>query len=169
MSYSIIGGADGPTSIFVAGNLSDFGWLNIFGMIIVIWLLIPNIIYARKYRGEKNLCQNKFMNILEQIGRYACMIFTIFPIGVEKFGFDSVMYFLVYYLGNLVMLMAYSMIWMSYFVKRSSWRSIALSVLPALIFLNCGIAFGHWLLIISAVVFGVSHFYVTMENIKKQA
>ena len=35
--------------------------------------MIPNIIYALKNRDEKNLCTNKFMNLIEQIGRYACI------------------------------------------------------------------------------------------------
>ena len=52
MSISVpIGGADGPTSIFLAGKL-DMGWLNVFGLVMVILMLIPNIIYAVKFRGE---------------------------------------------------------------------------------------------------------------------
>ena len=50
-----------------------FGWINIFGAIIVILMLIPNIVYAIKNKGEKNLCTNRFMNVIEQIGRYSCM------------------------------------------------------------------------------------------------
>ena len=43
-SISVIGGSDGPTSIFLAGKIGT-NWLNIFGLIIVALLLIPNIIY----------------------------------------------------------------------------------------------------------------------------
>ena len=52
----------------------EFGWINIFGAVIVILMLIPNIVYAIKNRGEKNLCTNRFMNAAEQIGRYACIV-----------------------------------------------------------------------------------------------
>ena len=49
-SIGIIGGADGPTAIFVA---TSPGWINFFGLIIVVLMLIPNIIYAIRHRGEK--------------------------------------------------------------------------------------------------------------------
>ena len=68
MSYSYIGGAYGPISVFIAGKLG-VSWLNVFGLVFVVLLLIPNIIYAVKYRDVENLCKNKAMNVLEQIGR----------------------------------------------------------------------------------------------------
>ena len=33
----------------------EFGWINVFGAIIVILMLIPNIVYAIKNKNEKNL------------------------------------------------------------------------------------------------------------------
>ena len=52
-----------------------FGWINVFGAIIEILMIIPNIVYAIKNKNEKNLCTNRFMNVIEQIGRYACIVF----------------------------------------------------------------------------------------------
>lgn len=49
MSYSI-GGADGPTSVFIAGQTGE-NWINIFGFIVIILMLLPNLIYAFYYRG----------------------------------------------------------------------------------------------------------------------
>ena len=88
-NISIIGGADGPTSVFVAGKLG-MNWLNTFGLVLVILLLIPNIIYAVRVKNQKNKCTNKFMNILEQIGRYGCMFLMIFNIGIVESGFPSI-------------------------------------------------------------------------------
>ena len=99
MSYSIIGSADGPTSIFLAGKTGS-DWINIFGLVFVILLLIPNIIYAFKFRSQKNKCNNKFMNVLEQIGRYASMFLMVFNIGIAEFGFSSAGAFLLYGFGN---------------------------------------------------------------------
>ncbi len=45
----------------------EFGWINVFGAIIVILLLIPNIVYAIKNKDEKNICTNRLMNIAEQM------------------------------------------------------------------------------------------------------
>ena len=88
-SISIIGGADGPTSLFLAGKLG-MNWLNISGLIFVVLLLIPNIIYAIKVKNQKNKCSNKFLNVMEQIGRYGCMFLMVFNIGIAEFGFRSV-------------------------------------------------------------------------------
>ena len=89
MDISIIGGSDGPTSIFLAGKVG-FSWINIFGLIIVALLLIPNIIYAFKFRGVENQCRSSAMNKLEQIGRYGCMFLMIFNIGILEFSFSSI-------------------------------------------------------------------------------
>ena len=107
---SIIGGSDGPTAVFIAGKLG-MDWLNVFGLIFVILLLIPNIVYAIKFKGKKNLCTNKFMNILEQIGRYACMFLMVFNIGIAEFGFGSVDAFLIYSIGNVLLILSYWIIW----------------------------------------------------------
>ena len=54
-----IGGADGPTAIFLAGKLG-WGPFSIFGLIDVILILIPNIIYAfTKGKNKKNKCDNR--------------------------------------------------------------------------------------------------------------
>ncbi len=38
----------------------EFGWINVFGAIIVILMLIPNIVYAIKNKDETNLCTNRY-------------------------------------------------------------------------------------------------------------
>ena len=45
----------------------EFGWINVFGAVIVLLMMIPNIIYAIKNKDAKNLCANRFMNTIEQI------------------------------------------------------------------------------------------------------
>ena len=66
VDISIIGGSDGPTSIFLAGKVG-FSWINTFGLVMVVLLLIPNIIYGFKFRNVKNQCRNSAMNMLEQV------------------------------------------------------------------------------------------------------
>ena len=161
----IIGGADGPTSIFLAGQIGG-GWINIFGMCIVLAILLPNIIYAIKFRGMENKCQNKVMNVLEQIGRYGCMILLVFNIGKTEFAFGSIGAFLSYLIGNIALLLAYWLIWVLYFVKQCKWKSMALAILPMLIFLVSGITLQHILLVIAAIIFAVGHIYVTWQNVK---
>lgn len=164
MNAGVIGGADGPTAILIAGELG-FNWINILGIIIVILMLIPNIVYALKFRGQANKCTNKFLNILEQVGRYGCMILMVFCIGMPKFSFPSVGNFLVYLLGNAAFLLAYWIVWILFFIKQSSWKSMALAVIPVCIFLLSGWMMEYWLLMVFAVVFGTAHIYVTIKNV----
>lgn len=165
MSVSVIGGADGPTSILLERKIG-LGWISIFGLLIVIVMLLPNIIYAVKFRGMENKCKNKAMNIIEQIGRYASMFLIIFNIGLDKHGFSSPEAFIFYFVGNIILLIAYWIIWILYFKKMILWKSIALAIIPTAIFLLSGITLSHYLLVISAIFFGIGHVYVTYQNTK---
>ncbi|MGF0019539.1 hypothetical protein [Sporofaciens sp. SGI.106] len=160
---SIIGGSDGPTAVFIAGKMG-MDWLNVFGLILVILLRIPNIAYAVRVKDQKNLCTNKFMNILEQIGRYACMFLMVFNIGIDEFGFGSVGAFLIYIIGNVLLMLSYWVIWILYFYKQSFGKQITLAILPTCLFLLSGITMRHYLLILFGLVFGVGHVYVTYKN-----
>ena len=162
-SIGIIGGADGPTAVFVTRS-TGLGWLNGFGLILVVLLLIPNIVYAVKGPRRENRCTNKTMNALEQIGRYGCMFLMVFNIGIAELGFSSVGAFLLYLVGNACLMIAYWVVWILYFCKETNWKQIALAVIPTSLFLLSGITMGHILLIVSGAVFGIGHIYVTSKN-----
>ena len=147
----------------VSGKVG-FSWINIFGLIIVVLLLIPNIIYAFKFRGVENQCRSSAMNKLEQIGRYGCMFLMIFNIGILEFSFLSIGMFLFYTVGNVVLLIVYWIIWMLFFQKQDNWKRMVLAIIPTVLFLISGIALRHILLIIMAVIFGIGHIYVTKAN-----
>lgn len=165
MSVPVIGGADGPTSVFLAGRLGG-GWINVLGLCIVIAILIPNIVYAIKFRGIENKCTNKMMNVIEQVGRYACMLLMILHVGKTEFAFRSIGAFLSYLIGNAVLIVAYWIVWVLYFIKQSKWKSLTLAVVPTVIFLLSGITLQHGWLVLAAVLFGIGHMYVTWQNVK---
>ena len=142
----------------------EFGWINVFGAIIVILMLIPNIVYAIKNKNEKNLCTNRFMNIVEQVGRFFCIVLMWLPLVVWKFGFASVFEMVLYFVCNGTLLAAY---WISFavYLKRKTVRlALVLAVLPSCVFLFNGILLRHWLLVGFAVLFAVGHIYVTYKN-----
>ena len=147
----------------------EFGWINLFGAGFVILLLIPNVVYALRNRGEKNLCANRAMNLLEQTGRYGSIVLMWFPLLVWKFGFKSVPEMLVYLAGNGALLLAYWLVFARYMKEKTARRAMALAVLPACIFLLSGLLLRHWLLVGFAVLFTVGHIYVTAINIKSEA
>ena len=58
-------------------------WLNIWGMIFIVVIMIPNIIFAHKYKdGFGNAHISRIIICTEQIGRYGCIgfMFLIFPV-----------------------------------------------------------------------------------------
>ena len=147
----------------------EFGWINLFGGIIVMLMMIPNIVYALKNRDEQNLCENKLMNAVEQAGRYGCIALMWLPLLVWKFGFKSVPEMLLYFAGNGALLLIYWLVFARYLKKRTARRALALAVLPACIFLLSGLLLRHWLLVGFAVLFAVGHIYVTAVNMRKEA
>ena len=142
----------------------EFGWINVFGAVIVVLMLIPNIVYAIKNKGEKNLCANRFMNIVEQVGRYACIVLMWMPLLVWKFGFASVLDMMLYMACNGLLLAAYWIAFALYMKRRTVRLAIVLAVLPSCIFLLSGILLQHWLLVAFAILFAIGHIYVTYKN-----
>ena len=118
-NVGIIGGADGPTAIFVASALPRM--LNPLGMAIILLMMIPNVIFALRHRNMENRCKSRFINILEQISRYGCFILMIICIGLDKFGFGSVEDFLIYSLAALCCFL------------RICWRKSFRHILPAVL------------------------------------
>ena len=145
-----------------------FGWINGFGAAFVLLMLLPNIIYALKNKGEKNRCTNRLMNALEQLGRYACIVLMWLPLLVWRFGFAAVWVMLLYLAGNGALLAAYWVVFAQYLKKKTKARAILLAVLPTCIFLLSGLLLRHWLLVGFALLFGVAHGYVTRQNIKAE-
>ena len=141
-----------------------FGWINVFGACIVVIMMIPNIIYAARNRDEKNKCTNRLMNVIEQAGRYACIILMWLPLLVWKFAFRSVAGMILYFIGNGCLLAAYLVIFARYLKEKTAKRALALAVIPACIFLFSGLLLRHWLLAGFALLFAVGHIYVTMKN-----
>ena len=142
----------------------EFGWINVFDAVIVVLMLIPNIVYALKNKGEKNLCANRFMNIVEQVGRYACIALMCLPLLVWKFGFASVLDMMLYMACNGLLLAAYWIAFAFYMKRRTVRLAIVLAVLPSCIFLLSGILLQHWLLVAFAILFAIGHIYVTYKN-----
>lgn len=143
-----------------------FGWINLFNLIIIGIMLIPNVMYAVRNKNAMNKCTNRLMNLLEQVGRYGCIVFMLLPIGMESFGFGSILAFLIYLFSVPLFLCIYLMLWRSEFSEPTTGAEMALSIIPVLIFLLCGITMSHYLLIAAAIILTISHPYVTWQNAK---
>ena len=135
----------------------EFGWINIFNLVIIILMLIPNMLFADKIRREEGIERNTILRISEYISRIACLIFMVFPIGVNAFGFTRPLHFEIYLISNVI-LMTINLVFWNVFKKKPTFReALILAVVPSLIFFITGLLLHHWLLVISAGVFFLAH------------
>lgn len=142
-------------------------WFNIFGFIFIVIIMIPNTIFAIKCKNEfQNKFNNKFIEILEQIGRFGCMSFMIFNIPKTWLGWWSDEAFSIYLIISIFLLALYCIIWIVCFKKNTIFRALSLSIIPSIIFLFSGIMSRSILLIISAVIFAPSHIMISYNNSK---
>lgn len=144
----------------------EFNWINLFGGLIVLLILIPNIIYALKNKEETPEKSNIVARITEQVGRYACMLLMIVPLFVGEFGFSPLEFMFNYLIGNLILLVFYYIFWALFAKNKSLDKALALAAIPTLIFINSAISVKHWTLLVFALLFGVSHIYITYKNNK---
>ena len=156
----VLGNADARSSIYLASTVWG-GWITIYGIGVFILLLIPRVLFTFKSGGEQNVCKYKWMNVVEKIGGYATVFFIVVPIGVKVLGFSSIDRFLVYVLGNILLLLVDWILWILYFKKQSKIKAMLLAILPATIFLLTCLMLGHLWLILSASIFGIGRYLVT--------
>ncbi len=141
------------------------GWINIFGLVFMIIIMIPNVIFALKCKdGFENRWENKAVEVLEQIGRYGCFSFMVINIPKTWFGWASDEAFALYLIVDAVLIIAYCVIWVVCFKKNSVFRALSLSMIPSAIFLFSGIMSRSVLLMISAVVFAPCHILISYKN-----
>lgn len=142
-------------------------WFNVFGFCFVIVILIPNILFAIKCKeGFENKWNNKFVEVIEQIGRFGCFGFMIINIPGTWFGWWSDEAFAVYLIVDTILTIVYCVIWAVCFKKNNVFRALALSVIPSLLFLFSGIMSRSILLIIASVLFAPSHIMISYKNAK---
>lgn len=142
-------------------------WLNVFGLVMVAVIMIPNILFAMKCKdGFVNKWYNKSVETVEQIGRFGCFGFMIINIPGTWFGWWSDEAFAVYLVVDAVLVTLYCVIWAVCFRKSSVFRALALSIIPSVLFLFSGIISRSILLTIAALLFAPSHIMLSYQNAK---
>ena len=142
-------------------------WLNVFGLVMVAVIMIPNILFAMKCKdGFVNKWNNKSVETVEQIGRFGCFGFMIINIPGTWFGWWSDEAFAVYLVVDAVLVTLYCVIWAVCFRKSSVFRALALSIIPSVLFLFSGIMSRSILLTIAVVLFAPSHILISYQNAK---
>ena len=147
-------------------KIMSFNWINWINMAAVVWLILINVIVARKGLSDSFNSKHLIVNIFEQIGRYGCMALMILPMFTKgwKFGFRSVTEMLIWICLTILLLVIYSLLW----AKKANggvFVLYGLAFVPAVLFLLNGILLRHPALVAASLVFGGFHFLVVKENI----
>lgn len=142
-------------------------WINPFGLVFMAIILVPNIVFAIRCKdGFANKWENKFIERIEQIGRFGCFGFMIVNIPGTCFGWWSDEAFALYLIADTLLVLLYCLIWILCFKKNSLFRAQALSIIPSILFLFSGIMSRSVLLILSAALFAPSHIAISYKNAK---
>lgn len=140
-------------------------WFNYLGLIFVLVIIIPNIIFALKNKdGFKNTYLNKIAIIFEQIGRYGCMFLMVFNIPYTWLGFYFPGANVIYIVVNTVLVITYCLVWLILWQRPNIVRALLLSFIPAFIFLFSGIMLGNIPLFVAAIIFSVTHILISVKN-----
>ena len=140
-------------------------WFNPFGLVFMLAIMIPNIIYATRHPdGFANKWNCKTVELIEQIGRYGCFALMIFNIPGTWFGWWSDETFALYLIINAVLVVLYCLAWMVDFKEQRTLRAIVLSVLPSLVFLFSAVMSRSLLLGLSALLFAPAHILISCKN-----
>lgn len=140
---------------------------NIYGLIFIVIIMIPNIVFALKCKdGFVNKYNNKFVEFSEQIGRFGSFIFMIFNIPKTYFGFYFNNGLILYLIVDSILVALYCLIWIICFKKPSVFRALALSIIPSFLFIYSGIMIRSILLIIFSLIFAPCHISISYKNAK---
>lgn len=140
-------------------------YFNIYGLIFVIIILFPNIIFAYFCKdGFENHYENKLVEIMEQIGRFGCFIsmFLVIPFLNKGFWFKSGK--IIYVAWGSVLVTLYCIGWIIFWKEYSIKKSLYLSIVPSLLFIESGIISGNFQLLVFAIIFAPCHILISYMN-----
>lgn len=138
------------------------GWFNYYGLAFMAVIMIPNIIYAIKHKNNAvNAYKNKAVVIAEQIGRYGSFVLMIFNIPYTYFNFWFENALIVYLSVNSGLCLVYLICWLTYRKRKTKTNTVLLALIPSCSFLFCGIVLANIPLIAFAIIFAISHIYIS--------
>ena len=141
-------------------------WFNYYGLIIIAIIMIPNIIFAIKHKDSfENRYKNKAVEVMEQIGRYACLVLMVFNIPYTYFNFWFGHALIVYLAVNGVLSLSYLLFWAICRNKNGKLKALSLSIIPSVIFLLSGVILAYIPLIAFAILFGANHIILSCKNL----
>lgn len=140
-------------------------WFNLTGLIFVVVLLIPNIIYAATNKdGFADKFHNKLVETGEQIGRFGCFVLMFIQLPFVTLGYIYDGAQTLHLILGIVLLLLYCGGWIVFRKGNSVAKALTLSILPSVLFLESGILTLNIPLIVLSVVFAICHITISYKN-----
>lgn len=140
-------------------------WFNLTGLIFVVVLLIPNMIYAVTNKdGFAGEFHNKLVETGEQIGRFGCFILMFIQLPFVTLGYIYDGAQTLYLILGIVLLALYCGGWIVFRKGNCMAKALTLSILPSVLFLESGILTLNIPLIGLSVVFAIYHITISCKN-----
>lgn len=106
------------------------------------------------------------MERLEQVGRFGCFILMVLRIPVLCHGYWFDGGETVQLAASVVLVTLYLLGWLVFWKEDSVRKSLALAILPSLLFLERGILIANIPLLVLAVLFAPCHIAISYGNAK---
>lgn len=140
-------------------------YVNFWGLVFVVIILIPSIVFAMTCKdGFENRYQNKLVETLEQIGRFGCFFSMFIMIPYMNKGYWFQQGKMIYLILGFLLVSLYCLGWIVFWKENSVRKSLYLSIVPSLLFLESGVLSGNILLLIFAVIFAPCHILISYWN-----
>ena len=138
---------------------------NFYGFNAIIILLGANLftVLGKKVKFTEYY-HNKIVTVLEQIGRFGCIITMIINIPYTCFGFFIDYGNYVYPVFTGVMVAVYIIGWLKKGEKESVGYALLLSIVPSVLFLIDGILILNVPLIVFSLIFAPTHILISYKN-----
>ena len=100
--------------------VDNMEWFNVFGLIFIAVIMIPNVVFAIKCKdGFDNKWNNKYVEVTEQVGRLGCFGFMIINIPGTWFGWWSDEAFALYLIVDTILVIRFP-VWMILWICMKS-------------------------------------------------
>lgn len=145
-----------------------FDVVNVYGFLIAVILLIPDILYARTYKIDRNIFDNRAMLYIERIGKYCSLFLMGINIGVLERGFTSDLMRRFWLISACVLTAVCVVLWILCFKKTTKSFAYILTALTSVIFMLSGLLQVKTLLLTFGAVYLIGQLYVAQKYTAKK-
>lgn len=140
-----------------------FDVVNIYGLLFVVIMAVPHIIYVRVKSYDIKSVNNRAMVYVERIGKYCGAFLMAVNIGVLELGFTSELMKEFWLYSTTVLVAVYVVLWIIFFKTGKKALAYALTVLAGFILMYCGLLQVKTLLLTAGIVYLLGELYVVKK------